>query len=405
MAQLFLSLRPRSIVAAFLAGLAALTLSGCTFVHGHQSTFFTEGPVAEEQMKLWMLTIWVTLFIFIAVGGVLAYATWRFIARKDDKDDGEHPEQTHGNPLIEMGLIVVSVLLLVIIAVPTLRVLWYSEDLPPGEDVLEVNATGYQWWFGFHYPAENITTGNELVIPAGRVVQVHLRTSDVIHSFWIPKLAGKKDMIPNRANWMWIKADRPGYFWGQCAEFCGESHANMKFRVVALDPAEYELWVQRHQQPARNAGDPLPPLFPEESARMQTAGLPTPMQVHDHRSDAPFQYWRAKQELRGEEDLELIARGRLLFQQKACLGCHRVDGHEGAGVSGPDLTRIGTRTSLAAGMLDNTPENLFRWIQRPDEIKPGNLMWKGYPKDENGHVQVFSDDEVNALVAYLNSLK
>ncbi|TVR55621.1 MAG: cytochrome c oxidase subunit II, partial [Puniceicoccaceae bacterium] len=196
---------------------------------GHQSTFVTEGPLARMQLDLFYVTLWVTTFIFITVGGVLAYAQIKFKAKKGE-ERSEPPAQTHGNPLVELGLIVASIGLLVIIAIPTVRGIWYMETIPyDDEDMVEIVATGYQWWFRFDYTDLGFTTANEVVIPAGRNVHFHLRTNDVIHSFWIPRLAGKKDMIPNRANSMWIRADGPGYYWGHCAEFCGESHANMRF--------------------------------------------------------------------------------------------------------------------------------------------------------------------------------
>src|SRR5690606_12964686 len=130
-------------------------------------------------------------------------------------------------------------------------------------DAYEVTAVGYQWWFKFEYPKEQIdggqlVTANELVIPAGRPVRVHLRTADVIHSFWVPKLAGKVDMIPNRGNHLWLQADEPGYFWGQCAEFCGESHAVMRFRVIALNEADFSAWLEKQKAPARSVAADAP---------------------------------------------------------------------------------------------------------------------------------------------------
>ena len=162
--------------------------------------------------------------------------------------------------MVEIGLIAASVFALVIIAIPTLRVLWYTYDVPESEkkDSYEITATGYQWWFKFEYAAEKLDSGaqlssaNELVIPAGRPVRIQVRTTDVIHSFWVPKLGGKVDMIPNRGNFVWLQADEPGYFWGQCAEYCGDSHAVMRFRVVALAPREFNDWLDQQLQTARN---------------------------------------------------------------------------------------------------------------------------------------------------------
>ncbi|MFM9092764.1 MAG: cytochrome c oxidase subunit II, partial [Verrucomicrobiota bacterium] len=194
-----------------------LLLSGCDLnfwrMDGHQSTMLAEGPVARSQLNLFYVTCWVTLVIFILVGGVLAYTMWRFRARTEADERAEPPPQSNGNPLVEIGLIGASVLALVIIAVPTLTAIWYTHDVPEAEkkNAYEVTATGYQWWFKFEYPAEQaavdtagaktpLVSGNELVIPAGRPVRINVRTVDVIHSFWVPKLGGKIDMIPNRAN-------------------------------------------------------------------------------------------------------------------------------------------------------------------------------------------------------------
>ena len=187
------------------------------------STFVTKGPVAETQYDLFMLTVWVTLGIFIAVGGAFAFAIIKF--RERPNDDRPMPSQGHGNPLVEIGLIGVSILLLVIIAVPTLKGIWYTHDTPEdpesfmgawykGEELAEeesenpliVKVIGYQWWWAFEYPQLGITTANEMVIPAGKVVHLELRSSDVIHSFWLPRIAGKVDLIPGRTNSMWIQA-------------------------------------------------------------------------------------------------------------------------------------------------------------------------------------------------------
>ncbi|MEO7414138.1 MAG: cytochrome c oxidase subunit II, partial [Opitutaceae bacterium] len=208
-----------------LGGIALLTGCDLNFwrMDGHQSTLVVEGPVARSQANLFYITCWVTLVIFILVGGVLAYATWKFRAKSDSDEHAEPPEQGHGNPLVEIGLIAASVVALVVIAIPTLSSIVYTYDVPAERKAnsYEITATGFQWWFKFEYPKEQIAnvgtlvTSNELVIPAGRPVRVNLRTLDVIHSFWVPKLGGKVDMIPNRANFLWLEADQPGYFWGQ----------------------------------------------------------------------------------------------------------------------------------------------------------------------------------------------
>jgi len=397
--------------AGFALGALAL-LSGCDYnfwrMDGHQSTITVAGPVARSQLEVFYVTCWVTLVIFILVGGVLAYATLKFRAKTEAEEKAIPPEQGHGNPLIELGLIGASVLALVIIAIPTLKGIWYTYDVPEDRkaDTYEITATGYQWWFKFEYPSEQIagsgalTTGNELVIPAGRPVRINIRTVDVIHSFWVPKLAGKVDMMPNRANFLWLQADEPGYFWGQCAEYCGDSHAVMRFRVIALAPKDFADWVAQQTSPARNVTPK-----PGETAKAQFASLRTFKQnetgITDKYDVAPLEAWKAKQFPEKGENAALIAQGKALFVAKTCASCHEVRGHGAAGISGPNLTHIGARSTIAAGLIENNAEQLQRWIHDPGSVKPGNKMAKAYI---DNNIKLTNEDEV-ALVAYLQSLK
>jgi len=437
MTRLRFALRPiLRQIAALTGGFALLLLSGCSKLHqvfslsGPQSTMVTAGPVAARQWDLFMITVWVCTFIFIIVGAVLAYAQIKFRAKSEADEHAAPPaEAGHGNPFVEIGLIAGSVALLVIIAIPTVRDIWYTHDVPEDEKAgaMDVTATGYQWWFKFDYPTEIVklpsggeaplSTGNELVVPAGTPVRVQLRTVDVIHSFWIPKLAGKVDMMPNRANFLWFKADKPGYYYGQCAEYCGESHAIMKFRVIALSPADYVKWLDNQKASARTvtvqslaAEADLPHVkfasFKEVGPHSTLSGSP------EFDAD-PFTGWKKMQAPEAGENAQLILTGRKLFQEKTCVSCHTVRGHEGTGVAGPELTHVGARSSIAAGVLENTPERLHQWIKDPAYFKPGNKMyhggymllegdeWKPNPKmkfDDKG-------EEIDALVAYLHSLK
>jgi cytochrome c oxidase subunit 2 len=395
---------------------------------GPQSTFDTQGPVAKSQLEVFYVTVWVTLAIFVIVAGVLAYATLKFKARKSDEEHAPVPPQGHGNPFVELGLIAASVAALVIIAVPTLKAIWYTYDVPEEQraNAYEVTARGLQWWFQFEYPMEQIegagqlVTGNELVIPAGRPVRINLRTSDVIHSFWVPKLGGKVDMIPNRGNHMWLQADEPGYFWGQCAEFCGESHAVMRFRVIALAADDFAAWVENQKKPARTVTPPADAEIPQAvfaSYDMTRQKRNAPGYSAEFDAD-PMAAWVAQQFPEKDENAALVAKGRALFKEKNCITCHSVRGHEGVGVNGPDLTHFGSRTTLAAGLLENTPRDLHRWIVHPNDVKPGNKMWVGVngmagyleidpatrrPTGQR-HIQV-SDEDGRALVEYLLSLK
>lgn len=408
--------------AAAIAGVALL--AGCKLevtelwrMDGHQSTMHVAGPVAAEQLHVFYVTVYVTFTVFILVGSTLAYATWKFRARTADDEHAEPPPQGHGNPLIELSLIAASVAALVFIAVPTLKAIWYTYDVPVNQkdNAYEVNATGYQWWFRFEYPTEQATvqgtqkmplvTANELVIPAGRPVRINLRTTDVIHSFWIPKLAGKVDMIPNRANFLWLEADQPGYFWGQCAEYCGDSHAVMRFRVIALPQKEFYEWLDEQTKPARSIA---PQNAANDKPKAQFASLRLPEDFRPNETGissrfeiSPLDAWRAQQVPEKGEDPVLIAKGKSLFQTKTCIVCHTVRGHGAQGVAGPDLTHFAARTTLAAGLLENNPEQVRRWIHNPGAVKPGNKMAKGFI---DNNITLTPDDEV-ALVSYLESLK
>lgn len=363
------------------AALLAVTLVGCGRFDGPQSYLDPKGPLAQDQFNLFMITVWVTLFIFITVGGVLAWTTWRYRLRRDE-DPKAIPAQMHGHPAVEIGLIIVSAALLVIIAIPTLRGIAYLKIMPEEyrEDAVEVLVTGYQWWWKFEYPELGIETANEMVFPVDRAVHLRLRAADVQHSFWVPKLAGKTDLIPGQENIMWIKADEPGDYFGQCAEFCGDSHAYMLFRAQAVPPAEFDAWVENHR-----SGPTIPTTTREV----------TPAMLSLRDDDDP------------QAKAEQVQLGITTFQQK-CSSCHKI-GNAG-GVVGPNLTHMASRTTLAAGWIENNPVNLARWIARPDQVKPGNYMWLGYrmPGTESVMAGIkdieLSAEEVNALVAYLGQL-
>ncbi len=416
-----------SLIGLGLSG--TLLMTGCKLnfwkMDGHQTTMQTSGPVAQSQLDVFYVTCWVTLVIFLIVGAVLAYATIKFKARTEDDEHAEPPAQSHGNPLIEMSLIGASVLALVIIAIPTLKAVWFTYDVPEAEkeNVYEVTATGYQWWFNFSYPEQidgvgDLTTANELVIPAGRPVRINLRTMDVIHSFWVPKLAGKVDMIPNRGNHLWLQADEPGYFWGQCAEFCGDSHAVMRFRVIALNEQDFAEWVKLQKEPARtvivadtSSTEDLPKV---EFASFKRNAYGFTDKWDANADVSPLDNWKQQQFPVKDENPALIAEGRRVFQAKTCVICHTVSGHEGVGTNGPTLTHVGSRTTIAGGLLENNSEQLARWLKHPDQVKPGNKMYygingmAGYMKTEEGqwvpNIEL-TDDNVTALVAYLESLK
>lgn len=323
--------------------LLLVVIGGCT--NGPQSTLDVSGPVARMQRDVFLITVVVCTGIFLATGGLLVYAVWRFRSRPGHTEASL--SHLHGNPKLEGALIALVTLLLLIIAVPNLRVLFAASTPPADEEVLRIEAVGKQWWWKFSYPDLNVVTANELHIPVGRAVQLQLRSADVIHSFWVPKLAGKMDLIPNKANSMWLQAEEPGVYYGQCAEFCGVSHANMRFRVVVHPHAAFDAWVDAQRQPA------APP----------TAAL--------------------------------AQHGARLFQQKGCVACHAITGTPAQADVGPDLTHVGSRKMVAAGLLTNTASHLTRWLQNPQAVKPGSLM---------PNLGLHATDTA-ALVAYLQSLQ
>lgn len=312
-----------------------------------QSALQPAGPVAQMQHDLFMLTVYIAIGIFALVVGLLLVAIVRFRRRPGRPE----PKQIEGNNTLEVVWTIVPVVLVALIAVPTVRGLFYMETPPEGESIT-VNVVAHQWWWEFEYPDYGIVTANELRIPTDTIININLTSSDVIHSFWVPNLAGKLDTNPGRTNTMWLQADKPGVYYGQCAEFCGVAHANMRFRVIAEAPEEFDAWLERWEEAEAQ---------PVAHAEMS----------------------------------ELAARGAEVFMERACFACHSIAGTDAKGVVGPNLTLFGTRTSVGAGMLDNTPENLAEWIRNPQAVKPGNQM----------PVLGVPEEDIQAVVAYLHSLK
>jgi cytochrome c oxidase subunit II len=379
-------------VKSLLALLALMTV-GC--VDGVQSTLDPLGPVAERQMSTFMVTLWVSLGIFAIVGIFLVYCIAKYRHTGEITGDTPLPDQGHGSALVEIVLILISVGLVGVVALPSVEGIFWVGTEPENEDVMVINVTGQQWWWKFDYPDLGVTCANEFAIPAGRPVRFNLKSADVQHSFWIPRLGGKMDLLPGQENWIWLEADpallaanddelstkdnKPGQrfehlpddypfqgyvLYGQCAEFCGESHAFMKFRVLVLDDANFRKWVETQKSDAKST-------LPDDKAKD----------------------------------------GYKTFAKNKCGTCHMIRGTGAKGIVGPDLTHLGSRTSVAAGWLENTPENLGHWLQDPGAVKPGNIMWKtGYLRKEDGEVvkntQIEIDDqEKNTLVEYLSSLK
>jgi len=310
--------RARPLLRLGLVGVAAL-LGGCGW-EGPQSSLVPRTDFAREILHLYGIIAWISLGIAAVVVFTLAWVLLRF----RERPGAGLPRQVRGHSLLEIGWTVAPAVVLLIIAIPTIGVVFRTQGTPP-RGALEVVVRGRQWWWEFYYPAYQLTTANELHLPAGRPAVLTLEGPDVIHSFWVPKLGGKRDVVPGRLNRLSFTPDTPGEYLGQCAEFCGTAHANMGLRVI-VDPADvFERWIAVERAPA-----------------MQPASGPA-------------------------------ADGAMVFAASACVGCHTVRGVSG-GVLGPDLTHFGRRKTLAAGVLPNTAENLTAWILDPQRLKPGAKM-------------------------------
>ncbi len=341
---------PVGVVAVFLA----LWLAGCA-TGNPQSTIDPKGPFARHIYDLFVTWIfWPAVAVFVIVEGLLLYAVWRFRGREGDP----LPAQIHGNTRLEITWTLIPAIILIVILFFTFRTQAVLATPPPG-DAITVRVIGHQWWWEFEYPDYGFTTANEMHIPVGVPVIIQLESADVIHSFWVPHLAGKTDAIPGRINRIWLQADEPGVYSGQCAEFCGIQHALMRLLVIAEPRSEFERW-------ARN----------ERSIPIATAPTPTP---------AP-----------GTPE-SLVSQGAQLFATGACVTCHTVRGTPAQGKVGPELTHFGSRRTIAANTLpkDEKGENLKRWLRNPQAVKPGALM-------PNLNL---SEQDVEALAAYLQSLK
>jgi cytochrome c oxidase subunit 2 len=280
--------------------------------------------------------------IFLVVQALLLIAVFRF----RERDPEVIPRQVRGSALLELIWTVLPAVILIFIAFPTVAAIFRTQAVPP-KDALRVTVIGHQWWWEFRYPDLGIVTASDLHLPAGQPVSLEIAGADVIHSFWVPGLGGKRDAIPGSVTRIVLTADTPGEYYGQCAEFCGASHANMRHLAVVETPQAFAAWVAQQKLPALTPPDGSP----------ASAGLQ-------------------------------------LYRAGTCIGCHAVGGVSAGGV-GPDLTHFGSRKTIAGGILPNTTENLARWLRNSPAVKPGSLM----PE------QKLSDSEVAALVAYLQSLK
>ena len=345
-----------------LSLLTWVLIVGCSPEHYPQTTLLPRGDFARIADDLLDTTVRWALLVFVLVEGVLIYAIFRFRGKPGDPE----PHQTHGNTTVEIIWTVIPALILAAIAVPTVRAI-FQTNITPGKDALTIEVVGHQWWWEFRYPEYNLTTANEINIPVGRTVSLRMGSTDVIHSFWVPPFAAKRDVFANRETRMWFKAEVEGNYPGQCAEFCGIQHARMGYRIRAQKPEEFRAWVAHMQtlghKPAPGA-KPSAGTKPAMNARLE-GGVRTASEgatVQQSGSSA------------GPQDPQ-YAGGEKLFLSKGCVACHSLQAvNAPKGMVGPNLANVGARSYIAAGTLKNTDENLARWIRDPQAIKKGVLM-------------------------------
>jgi cytochrome c oxidase subunit II len=313
--------------------------------------FAPAGTPAHSIFKLSMFVLSITLCIFLIVASLLLYALIRF--RHRPADSNHEPAQVYGSNQIELSWTIIPILIVVTLFLTTTRFILGTEAIPKPPIAIDVTVIGHQYWWEYRYPKLGIITANELHIPVSDPTNptptyLTMSSADVSHSFWVPRLAGKTDLIPNRVNTMWIDPEKAGLYLGQCAQYCGTQHAKMLLRIYADSPEDFAVWVSKQQQ-------------------------------------------NAHQDFSGNA---AAAEGQVVFMHNACINCHTVAGTEATGRFGPDLTHLASRDTIASGAVQNTRENMRKWIADPNSMKPGSLM---PPMHLNDH-------DLDVITAYLTEL-
>ncbi|HEU5003689.1 MAG TPA: cytochrome c oxidase subunit II [Actinomycetota bacterium] len=361
------SLRARLV----LLGAAVLCLFLTACMGGPQSSLQASGSYARSADRLFEGVFIIVAIVFVLVEGAIVV----FLIKYRERDPNDLPVQVHGHTRAEVIWTVIPAVILAGVAIPTVKMIFDFARVPPKADRVDVCITGHQWWWEYQYvkdpgdacPAQGlpsndvaVTTANELVLPTHKSIYLTLNSIDVIHAFWVPQLNGKQDVVPGHTNHMTIEADNPGTYYGQCSQYCGTSHANMRLRAVALTPDAYQSWLSQQAQPA---------VTPTATDAQAGADL----FVNGRNNTGVF-----------------ASKG-----QPACSNCHAIDGTTAAGQKGPNLTHVFTRQAFAGDTFDMNPENLKLWLEDPPKMKPGVDM------PNLG----LTPQEVNDLVAYLETLK
>jgi len=303
---------------------------------------------AQSIFDLSVFVLEVTALIFVLVFGLLVYAVVRFGKRRTG--DGREPAQVYGSSQLELAWTVIPVLIVLILFLASARVIASIQNAARPSNAVEVTVIGHQFWWEYRYPSLGVVTANELHIPVSDPAHptptyLTLLSADTDHSFWVPRLAGKTDLIPNHPNSMWMDPHETGLFLGQCAQYCGTQHAMMLLRVYVQTRDEFDSWIHQQRQRA--------------------------------------------------QVVDTVSEGQKIFQRTACINCHAVGGTVANGRFGPDLTHLMSRDTIASGAAPNTPANLRHWIQDPNAIKPGSKM----------PAMGLSDPELNSVTAYLETLR
>jgi len=371
---------PRLIPLLALVGVVVL-LTGCgPEVAQPYTTITPQNEKTEDIQNLYKITFWASLVVFIGVQAAIAYTALRFRRRNEDR-----PEQVHGSRKLEIAWTIIPAVILLVLFIPTAQIIFKHAAAAEAEDAFRVDVLGKQWWWEISYPTipanpddpgqGPLITANEVILPVGANVVFVLQSNNVIHSFWVPQLSGKTDVMPGHDNRLQFIAEKPGVYWGECAEFCGGSHAWMRFKVKVVPQDEFDAWVAAWRTPPATDGNP------------DTADV----------VEAPPAFG-------------------------ACLACHRVSGTNaqiaGQGLPanpgyveqdgtvvpgpGPNLSLLACRDTIGAGILENTPQNMETWLKRTNEVKEGVYMPNYYDPPEG---EGLSDEQIDELVTYLESLK
>ncbi len=426
------ALRMRWLTPA-LALLLAAGLSACNR-YAPDTIFGAHSDFGHSVDLLTRKLIYMGIVVFILVESLLLYILLKF----RDRDGNREAKQFHGNSTLEIGWTLIPAVILAFIAVPTIRTIFATQAKAP-PNALQVEVVGHQWWWEFRYPQYGVVTANELYLPVGRTVNFALTTKDVLHSFWAPQLNGKRDLISNHINYLWYTPDSAFAWNGFCAEFCGASHAYMRFKVFTVPPAQFQAWVAHQKTNAvgsapaapaiASSGDsvrPGPATASSAGAAKGTTTLgnaqappPSPTPVLNVSDTASSTFPRSQiprwliPRTKTPEGLTFdpsvtgdVTRGATLFKTAPCIACHTVRGvPTAAGIIGPNLTHVGSRTSIAGGIYPNEINYLRLWIKNAPAMKPGSLM-PLFGKAEKGDTPgVYTDQQIADLAAYISSLK